>query len=42
MHPSPGVGCTLLSALRSGKLDYDAAIQLAIYDMLRGYKVSTM
>jgi len=42
MHAGPGVGCTLLSALRSGKIDYDTAIQLAIYGMLRGHKVSTM
>jgi hypothetical protein len=34
IHASPGVSCTLLSAPRSGKIDYDAAIQLAIYGML--------
>jgi hypothetical protein len=35
IHAGPGVGCTLLSALRSGKIDYDTAIELAIYGMLR-------
>jgi hypothetical protein len=35
MHAGPGVGCTLLSALRSGKVDYDTAIQLAVYGLLR-------
>jgi hypothetical protein len=35
IHAGPGIGCTLLSALRSGKIDYDTAIQLAIYGMLR-------
>jgi hypothetical protein len=34
MHAGPGVGSTLLSALRSGKLDYDTAIQFALYGML--------
>jgi len=38
VHASPGVGCTLLSALRSGKIDYDTAIQLAIYGTLRDAK----
>jgi hypothetical protein len=42
MHAGPDAGCTLLSALRSGKLDYDTAIQLAIYGMLRDCKGSTM
>jgi len=32
MHAGPGVGSTL--ALRSGKLDYDTAIQFALYGML--------
>jgi hypothetical protein len=35
MHAGPGAGSTLLSALRSGKIDYDTAIQFAIYGMLR-------
>jgi hypothetical protein len=35
IHAGPGVGCTLLSALRSGRTDYDTAIELAIYGMLR-------
>jgi hypothetical protein len=34
IHAGPGTGCSLLSALRSGKIDYDAAIQLALYGML--------
>jgi hypothetical protein len=34
IHAGPGTGCTLLSALRSGKIDYDTAIQLALYGML--------
>jgi hypothetical protein len=34
MHASPGAGCTLLSAQRSGRIDYDTAIQLAIYGLL--------
>jgi hypothetical protein len=34
IHASPGVSSTLLSAPQSGKIDYDAAIQLAIYGML--------
>jgi hypothetical protein len=38
VHAGPGVGCTLLSALRSGKIDYDTAIQLAMYSMLRDAK----
>jgi hypothetical protein len=42
MHAGPGVGCTLLSALRSGKIDYDTAIQLGIYGMLGDCKGSPM
>src|SRR5262249_44977931 len=34
IHAGPGPGCTLLSALRSGKIDYDTAIQLALYGVL--------
>jgi hypothetical protein len=34
IHAGPGTGCTLLSALRSGKIDYDTAIQLALYGVL--------
>jgi hypothetical protein len=39
MHAGPCAGCTLLSALRSGKIDYDTAIRLALYGML--YVTST-
>jgi hypothetical protein len=35
IHAGPGVGCTLLSARQSWKIDYDTAIQFAIYGMLR-------
>jgi hypothetical protein len=34
VHAGPGVGCTLLSARQSGRIDYDAAIRYAIYGML--------
>jgi hypothetical protein len=41
LHAGPSVGSTLLSALRSGKIDYDTAIQFAIYGLLRARSAET-